>query len=470
MQYGNLIPTIYPTGVFIRSIEQTKTSDESGGENVFTATLTNHTQQRFVVKNGHTGSACEGINEIRASVDNSVGTPSVEVVETDAGTKKDINFIFKNLKGNPGNFELTEEVKQYIDDRLAEIKMPLNPICAYDMADISRGTILQELQSPIIEKRTAHIFGGYQIYTANKKSTYYHIHIETAYTGDARPIVIVYREDWAPETAVLYRFCNGIQDFTVFIPQQNYSFGIGVWMHGDGAYKVQPKESVSIYKLTVTELSDRMLVDSSGNDNHATVSGGVIKMYDTTTGTALSFIKGGLTNGFISFIGVGKQWTHSRWIKIDENAQDKTVNTRLWVYGQYDYAIMDIAANGGVVSDISLLCYKDEQNLHWFNIKKERIIDNQWHNLIVMTDLQESYCWRSFYLDGKKIGEKRTEANFKDFIHPVKQYEMISVVGCLASQLFFNRLLTELEVQWLAHNSYYPAKRYSLAEYKIDKK
>lgn len=55
MQYGCLIPTIYPTGVFIQSIEQTKTSDESGGENVFTATLTNHTQHHFVVKNGKAG-------------------------------------------------------------------------------------------------------------------------------------------------------------------------------------------------------------------------------------------------------------------------------------------------------------------------------------------------------------------------------------------------------------------------------
>ena len=122
MQYGNIIPIIYPTGVFIQSVEQTKVSADSDGENVFTVTLTNHTQQRFVVKNGKTGSACEGINEIRASVDNSVGTPSVEVVETDAGAKKDINFIFKNLKGNPGNFELTEEVKQYIDQAVAAAK------------------------------------------------------------------------------------------------------------------------------------------------------------------------------------------------------------------------------------------------------------------------------------------------------------------------------------------------------------
>ena len=119
MQYGNIIPPIYPTGVFIQSIEQTKASDESGGDNVFTVTLTNHTQQQFVVKNGKRGSDCESINEIRASVDNSVGTPSVEVVETDAGAKKNVNFIFKNLKGETGNIALTEEVKQHISQSVA---------------------------------------------------------------------------------------------------------------------------------------------------------------------------------------------------------------------------------------------------------------------------------------------------------------------------------------------------------------
>lgn len=119
MQYGCLIPTIYPTGVFIQSIEQTKASDESGGDNVFTVTLTNHTQQQFVVKNGKTGSGCEGINEIRASVDSNVGTPSVEIVETDAGAKKNVSSIFKNLKGETGNIALTEEVKQHISQSVA---------------------------------------------------------------------------------------------------------------------------------------------------------------------------------------------------------------------------------------------------------------------------------------------------------------------------------------------------------------
>ena len=237
MQYGCLIPTIYPTGVFIQSIEQTKTSDESGGENVFTATLTNHTQQQFVVKNGHTGSACEGINEIRASVDNSVGTPSVEVVETDAGTKKDINFIFKNLKGEVGD---------------TKAKMPLNPVISYDMADACYNKrLLYTIPTPIINKKEATIISNVIVYTKNQAETYYHVHLESSSTGNAQPALILYRQDWAPQTYIIWEYCNGVQDFFVSIPQQNFDFGIGIWMHGDGSYQVQPNDSVSVYKFTV---------------------------------------------------------------------------------------------------------------------------------------------------------------------------------------------------------------------------
>lgn len=55
MRYGLIMPDVFPFGLFIKRIEQTKTSDESGGENVFTVTLTDHTQQHFVVKNGKAG-------------------------------------------------------------------------------------------------------------------------------------------------------------------------------------------------------------------------------------------------------------------------------------------------------------------------------------------------------------------------------------------------------------------------------
>jgi len=47
MRYGLIMPDVFPFGLFIKRIEQTKTSDESGGENIFTVELT--------VQNGKTG-------------------------------------------------------------------------------------------------------------------------------------------------------------------------------------------------------------------------------------------------------------------------------------------------------------------------------------------------------------------------------------------------------------------------------
>lgn len=49
------MPNVFPFGLFIKRIEQTKSSDESGGDNVFTVTLTDQSRHNFVVKNGKTG-------------------------------------------------------------------------------------------------------------------------------------------------------------------------------------------------------------------------------------------------------------------------------------------------------------------------------------------------------------------------------------------------------------------------------
>lgn len=121
MQYGNIIPTIYPTGVFIQSIEQTQTSTEAGGKNIITVTLTNHTQQRFEILNGAKGDTGDaaGIKEITASIDNGIGVPSVSVTSTGTGAEKTVHFDFKNLKGETGNVALTEEVKQHISRSVA---------------------------------------------------------------------------------------------------------------------------------------------------------------------------------------------------------------------------------------------------------------------------------------------------------------------------------------------------------------
>lgn len=53
--YGLIIPSVFPTGVFIQSMEQTASSDESEGVNTWTATFTNQQTASFNVKNGKTG-------------------------------------------------------------------------------------------------------------------------------------------------------------------------------------------------------------------------------------------------------------------------------------------------------------------------------------------------------------------------------------------------------------------------------
>nr|DAS17388.1 MAG TPA: hypothetical protein [Caudoviricetes sp.] len=121
MQYGNIIPPIYPTGVFIQSIEQTQTSTEAGGKNIIAVTLTNHTQQHFEILNGAKGDTGDaaGIKEITASIDNGIGVPSVTVTATGTGAEKTVHFDFKNLKGETGNVALTEEVKQHISQAVS---------------------------------------------------------------------------------------------------------------------------------------------------------------------------------------------------------------------------------------------------------------------------------------------------------------------------------------------------------------
>ncbi|UTC50808.1 hypothetical protein [Treponema sp. OMZ 855] len=121
MRYGLIMPEVFPFGLFIKRIEQTKTSDESGGENIFTVELTDHSRRQFKVRNGAKGDTGDAasIKEITASVDNGIGTPSVSVSSTGTGTEKSVHFIFKNLKGETGNIALTEEVKQHISQSVA---------------------------------------------------------------------------------------------------------------------------------------------------------------------------------------------------------------------------------------------------------------------------------------------------------------------------------------------------------------
>lgn len=131
-------------GVSIVSVEQTTTSSADGGENVVTVTLSNGVKSIFIIKNGSKGSTGEKGNGIKsavlnadytltfifddgteytspsirgaqgpsgtnatitgasATVDDNVGTPSVEVSMGGTASARSFVFTFKNLKGKTG--------------------------------------------------------------------------------------------------------------------------------------------------------------------------------------------------------------------------------------------------------------------------------------------------------------------------------------------------------------------------------
>ena len=365
----------------------------------------------------------------------------------------------------PEAHDTTDAVnKKYVDDRLAahqiilESRMPLNPVCAYDMADVhTQKQNIYTLPAPIMVKDNPTIIDGINIYTANSEGSYYHIHSEMSFTGNAKPAVIVYQDDW--KTMPLWEYCNGTQDFYVFIEKQNFNFLIGVWMQGAAGYQVQSDDSVSVNKFTVTKLTDRVLIDSSGNGNHATVSGGVIQKSDDMVGTSLACTKGFIKRKPLDCIGLGKSWSHSRWVKVDEHKAGEW--EYLFSYGYFDWCSL----KDGVIATQSKKNASCELNID------VNLLMGSWTHVVVQTKLTATSCTKELYLKGKLVARKEVNGDFSDIEnqdHTDMNYGTGYVKGSFASLLFFDRFLTESEILWLSRNQYYPAKRYSLAEYKTD--
>ncbi len=181
MRYGHLIPKIYPTGVFIQSIEQTKTSTEAGGKNIVTITLTNHTQQRFEILNGP-----NSIKEITASIDNGIGTPSVTVTATGAGAEKIVHFDFKNLKGEAGNIALTEEVKQHISQAVVSANKYTDDL----LIKIFQNGYIQWPGMPSPLEDTSLHFEGYSWYEVNYDGKFFRAKGLNAKTFSAKKLTV----------------------------------------------------------------------------------------------------------------------------------------------------------------------------------------------------------------------------------------------------------------------------------------
>lgn len=83
-------------------------STEDDGLNTVTITMDDGTSRSFTVKNGSKGSKGDtgnaaGFGDPTASIDNNTGTPTVTVTASGSNEKKVFNFDFKNLKGNKGD-------------------------------------------------------------------------------------------------------------------------------------------------------------------------------------------------------------------------------------------------------------------------------------------------------------------------------------------------------------------------------
>ena len=127
--YGLIIPSVFPTGVFIQDITQTVTSNEDEGINTVTVTLTNQQKAYFHVKNGRRGSPAEATAQMEKHAKEYIASELAEqktalkqaindsttkidtelqqkVSETDEKVK---NLIHTNI----------EEAKRYIDSQLS---------------------------------------------------------------------------------------------------------------------------------------------------------------------------------------------------------------------------------------------------------------------------------------------------------------------------------------------------------------
>ena len=239
---------------------------------------------------------------------------------------------------------------------------------------------------------------------------------------------------------------------------------------------VMPLNPVTYYDMAdVSTDADRTtVVDGSGNKQHGFLSDTFERIKDNIIGTTIAFNKGYLSRPKQNFIGVGKQWSHSRWIKMNE-VQEQTSIHRPWHYGDYDYSWFG-TKDGKVDQFLLVSIYKDSNVNLSVKIPKEKIFDNRWHHLVVMTDLQETYCKKILYLDCIKMGEVKKDDDFSNWVSNDSHCDMAkgkfnppeSTVGSLANLIFFNRLLSEREVLYLYLNPQYPVKNYTEADWMID--
>ena len=131
--YGLIIPSVFPTGVFIQDVKQTASSNENEGLNTMTVTLTNQQKAYFHVKNGKQGSVAEATAQMEQHAKDYIASELTEqktkldqyIAETKAGIDRKIGNIKTDFK-----------------DEIDNIRTDINKIINNNISfDIKNGTV-----------------------------------------------------------------------------------------------------------------------------------------------------------------------------------------------------------------------------------------------------------------------------------------------------------------------------------------
>lgn len=117
--YGLIIPTVFPTGVFIQDIKQTVKSDESEGVNTITITLTNQQKAYFNVKNGKQGSSVEATTQMEQHAREYI---TAELIKQ----KTELEKAIENGKIAINNS--VEQAKKAVEQKAIETTLEINEI------------------------------------------------------------------------------------------------------------------------------------------------------------------------------------------------------------------------------------------------------------------------------------------------------------------------------------------------------
>ena len=325
--------------------------------------------------------------------------------------------------------------------------MPLNPVCYYDMTDIyNQEKIVYTVEKPISVNKSSQILNA-RIHEAHKKATCYHIHCEAMYTGNANPYIYTYRSDWASDYIVLYSSIHRKQDFYFFIPEQDFDFHTGIWMQGSADYAPKSDDSVTVYKFTVTKITNSILIDSSGNKNHM----------EFVRGTTLFPKRLGTING-ASF----ERLTYAQ-CKNPLNTNEWSIS--MWIAPE---CINDRFHHLFNIHNFKPFIYKYEFNSYTAKPLLWTLEPCKLYHFVFTVSKNEIRVFLNMLLIGS-IKPSEVEIRKEELLVLGSWKDDYGFYnGFMGQVLLFDRLLTEQEILYLYLNPQYPVKNYTLADWAID--